>query len=53
LAPRIIFITGDTVSRSARNFLEGTGNRWFGKPFSVAEIEATVANFLTAPPVGD
>jgi PAS domain S-box-containing protein len=46
LAERMIFITGDTVSRGSRSFLEGTGNRWFGKPFNVAEVETVVANFL-------
>ena len=46
LARRIIFITGDTVSGSSRAFLESTGNRWFGKPFNLDEIQKTVSSFL-------
>jgi len=46
LAARIIFVTGDTVSHKSRSFLEWTGNRWFSKPFNIAEIETVVANFF-------
>jgi len=46
LARRIIFLTGDTVSGNARSFLEWTGNRWFGKPFNIGEIEEVIANFV-------
>ncbi len=46
LASRIIFVTGDTVSGNSRAFLEGTGNRWFSKPFNMKEIEQVVDNFL-------
>jgi len=46
LASRIIFITGDTVSGTSRAFLESTGNRWFGKPFNLDEIQATVREVL-------
>jgi PAS domain S-box-containing protein len=46
LASRMIFLTGDTVSTKSRSFLEWTGNRWFSKPFNIAEIEETVANFF-------
>jgi DNA-binding response OmpR family regulator len=46
LASRIIFITGDTVSGSSRQFLEGTGNRWFGKPFNLDDIEKTVEELV-------
>ncbi|MCX7885732.1 MAG: ATP-binding protein [Verrucomicrobiae bacterium] len=46
LARRLIFITGDTVSPSSRAFLERTGNRWFGKPFDLEEIQRTVREHL-------
>lgn len=46
LAGRIIFLTGDTVSSNARTFLEWTGNRWFSKPFNMAELEEVIHNYL-------
>jgi DNA-binding response OmpR family regulator len=46
----MIFITGDTVSAASRQFLESTGNRWFGKPFNLDEIERTVRAFLNSTP---
>jgi len=46
LARRVIFITGDTVSGMSRAFLDSTGNRWFGKPFNLDEIQKTVSSFL-------
>jgi two-component system NtrC family sensor kinase len=49
LARRIIFITGDTVSGSSRTFLESTGNRWFGKPFNLDEIQKAVHALLGEP----
>lgn len=49
LATRIVFLTGDTVSQTARAFLEWTGNRWFSKPFQVSELERVVHNFLQPP----
>lgn len=49
LSSRIVFLTGDTVSQSARAFLEWTGNRWFSKPFQVSELEQVVRNFLREP----
>ena len=51
LARRIIFITGDTVTGGSREFLESTGNRWFGKPFNLGEIEQVVRVFLSEEPV--
>lgn len=50
LARRIIFITGDTVSVASRSFLESTGNRWFGKPFNLGEVEKVVHHCLTGSP---
>lgn len=46
LARRIIFVTGDTVSPDSRSFLEGTGNRWFSKPFDIEEIEQVVEDAM-------
>jgi two-component system NtrC family sensor kinase len=46
LASRIIFITGDTVSQDARDFLEGTGNRWLNKPFDIRDVENAVRECL-------
>jgi two-component system NtrC family sensor kinase len=40
---------GDTVSSNARTFLEWTGNRWFSKPFNMAELEEVIHNYLRPP----
>ena len=39
LAERVIFITGDTVSRELRSFLEGTGRPFIPKPFEFAALQ--------------
>jgi PAS domain S-box-containing protein len=46
LQDRIIFVTGDTVSPTSRNFLEQSGVRWLNKPFEIGEIERIVAGTL-------
>ena len=46
LQDRIIFVTGDTVSPSSRNFLERSGARWLNKPFDISEIERIVVGTL-------
>ena len=46
LASRIVFLTGDTVSSNARTFLDWTGNRWFSKPFNMADLEEVIHNYL-------
>jgi two-component system NtrC family sensor kinase len=46
LQDRIIFVTGDTVSPSSRNFLEQSGARWLNKPFDICEIERIVISTL-------
>jgi CheY-like chemotaxis protein len=46
LASRVIFSTGDTVSRPAREFLEQTGNPRLAKPFSIAELQDLVERVL-------
>jgi two-component system NtrC family sensor kinase len=50
LAQRLIFVTGDTVSADTREFLEGTGNRWLSKPFSVQQVVNTVNEVLSKEP---
>jgi len=46
LAKRMIFVTGDTVSPTSREFLESAGARWLTKPFNIRNIEDTVRNAL-------
>ena len=46
LAKRMIFVTGDTVSPTSREFLESSGARWLTKPFNIRNIEDTVRNAL-------
>jgi two-component system NtrC family sensor kinase len=46
LADRIVFVTGDTVSPDTQEFFEATGNRWLSKPFSIAQVTATVNEVL-------
>ncbi len=43
LGKRMIFCTGDTVSRDAREFLRRTGCRVVCKPFDLNRIEQTIA----------
>ena len=50
LARRMIFVSGDTVSPHARNFVESAGNRWLAKPFNLSEIETLVGDFLETAP---
>ena len=50
LAQRMIFVSGDTVSPRARNFVESAGNRWLAKPFNLSEIERMVGDFLESAP---
>ena len=38
LARKVIFITGDTVRRETREFLEATGNPVFSKPIYIGEL---------------
>ncbi|MGH7665124.1 MAG: hybrid sensor histidine kinase/response regulator [Gemmatimonadaceae bacterium] len=39
LAERVIFITGDTVSRDLLAFLEGTGRPFIAKPFEFTDLQ--------------
>ena len=40
LAPRFIFVTGDTNSPRTLEFLQQSGNRWLTKPFNFREVGA-------------
>lgn len=46
LAKKMVFVTGDTVSPTSREFLESTGVRWLSKPFNIHNIEETVRDML-------
>jgi PAS domain S-box-containing protein len=48
LLPRLIFMTGDTLSASTRAFLEQTRVPCVRKPFTLAEIRAIVQRTLQA-----
>ena len=41
-AERVVFLTGDTQSESARGFLESTGRRTVSKPFLLDELAAVL-----------
>jgi two-component system NtrC family sensor kinase len=46
LAERVVFITGDTLSPSTREQLDRSGNPFLSKPFSIAQLEQTLAHLL-------
>ena len=46
LADRIIFATGDTVSRGTLEFLQNTRNRYIGKPFRLEELLMLINEFF-------
>jgi len=47
VAERVIFCTGDTISPSTREFLQGTNNRVLSKPFRIEELVRLVGEMLT------
>jgi signal transduction histidine kinase len=49
MLPRIIFLTGDTLSPEARAFLEQAGGARLHKPFRAAEVRRIVHQVLQAP----
>lgn len=49
LANRVIFVTGDTVSGSTREFLDKTGNLWLGKPFQINDVIDRVQRAIRFP----
>ena len=42
LAERVLFLTADTLSPSARNFLEGVGQPYISKPFTIDELREKI-----------
>jgi len=48
LLRRIIFLTGDTVSKDTRQFLDDLKTPWLCKPFNISEVESTVRSSLQA-----
>ena len=47
LAPRIIFVTGDTVSHDTLAFIEKTENPYLTKPFDIERVRQVVADRLS------
>jgi signal transduction histidine kinase len=50
LRERIVFLTGDVLSREKRTFLEGTGAPFLTKPCDLDELRSLVGRVLAAPP---
>ncbi len=50
MANRILFVTGDTVSRDTQSFFEQTSARYLAKPFKIEEIKEQILNLLTENP---
>jgi PAS domain S-box-containing protein len=48
IAEKIIFITGDFLSKDTRSFLQVTDNRFIEKPFNVDTLVATLGDVLSA-----
>ncbi|HWQ12209.1 MAG TPA: ATP-binding protein [Roseiflexaceae bacterium] len=46
---RLLFISGDTISHSTREFLDAAGCAFLEKPFDVQELVATVQRLLQIP----
>ena len=51
LADRVVFMTGDTVSRRTRKFLDWADRPVIEKPFDIETLESLVAHQLLAYPV--
>jgi PAS domain S-box-containing protein len=43
LLPRIVFLTGDIVNETTLEFIKSTGNPHIAKPFTLATVEAVIA----------
>lgn len=46
LADRVLFITGDTLSRETEAFLDETGLPYLAKPFGIQDAKTLVYQFL-------
>ena len=53
LAARLVFVTGDTLSPAARQFLDGSGCQRLDKPFSRDDLLARVHRALRPDPADD
>jgi signal transduction histidine kinase len=52
LRERIVFLTGDVLSREKREFLVRTGAPFLAKPFDLDEVRRTVHGVLVKPSAG-
>ena len=48
LARKVIFVTGDTVRRETREFLEATGNPVFSKPINMGALRQQIQELAVA-----
>jgi two-component system NtrC family sensor kinase len=46
LAKRVIFTTGDTVSRTTRAFLENVGTPYLSKPFMIEDLQRAIEEVM-------
>jgi CheY-like chemotaxis protein len=42
MAPRIVFLTGDTLNQDTRDFLQSTGNAYLTKPFKLEDVKEAI-----------
>ena len=47
LANRVIFLTGDTLSPNAQNFLNSVGRPFLSKPFTLDELRDAVEKLIS------
>jgi DNA-binding NtrC family response regulator len=47
MVDRVIFITGDAITKSTLNFLEATGREYFSKPLDFARLIEAVEGLTT------
>ncbi len=50
LIDRVVFLTGDTLSRKAKAFLEASGRPFMSKPFSLDDLKETVEAVMEKEP---
>jgi PAS domain S-box-containing protein len=41
-AKRVVFVTGDALSPHTRKFIEGSGNAWLEKPFTLQDVDKLI-----------
>jgi CheY-like chemotaxis protein len=47
LADRVLFLTGDTLSPNAQNFLKSVGRPYLSKPFTLDELRGAVEKLIS------